>query len=177
MAEANIKTKAADIMQDDGLPDSRSRDLAKAIAKTRVATFDSDFGAIEVAYRTVEREFIARAGNDEIAVLETKRRIAEAVLMAAVENCQPFDTCRKCWDDMLRLGFTNIDRTCTMTWYYAECCRQNEQPSIGLGVLEPVINDLHRLLAEPGVTESAAEYYRHELDNLGALLDKLKTAT
>jgi hypothetical protein len=163
-----------DEFEDEGFPNELCRDFAHAIDATVVRTFESDFADTRVAFKKVEAEFIVRAGDDTFQILEMKRRVAEAILKSAVEKCETFETCRTWWAEMLCVGFTNMDRRCTMSWYYAECCRQNKKPDVGLEVLEPIIIEIERLLAEPTVTENAAEYYRYELDKLGKLRDRLK---
>lgn len=150
------------------------RALAKAIDAAWLRTRDSSFTQKVDEYRQVEREFVQRAGGDAFFVLETKRGIAEAILRQANVTNQPFNVCQDIWNELVQLGFSNIEVTCTMSWFYADCCRHNKQLDVGLSVLEPLIAEFERLLADPTVAEDAAEYYRYEIDKLGKLRDKLK---
>jgi hypothetical protein len=158
----------------DQHPDSISRDLACAMIATWQKVRSSDFADVVREYKLVEEEFIRRAADNNVDAGETKRRVAEAIFKTGVATRQPFDVCQKWWDELRKVGFTNIDRTCTMSWFYGDCCLCNMQSAAGIAVIEPLIAEVERLLAEPTVTEAAAEYYRYEIDNLGKLREKLK---
>ncbi len=165
-----------DIPEIDRHPDSMSRDLARAMIATWQKVRHSDFAEFVREHKLVEEEFVrcAMDADNEVYVRETRRRVAEAIFKEAATGSEPFDVCQKWWDELRKVGFTNIDRTCAMSWFYADSCLAHGQADLGLAVLEPVIAEVERLLAEPTVTKAAAEYYRYEIDNLGKLLDKLK---
>ena len=156
-----------------GHPDAESLGLAIAIDRTWLKTNDGPFADTLQAFKAVEAEFVARARGDEVWVLEIKRRVAE-VLLSEAHGSQPFDTCQKLWNDLLRLGFTNIERKCMMTWFFADCCRKSKQPEVGLSVLEPLFAELESVLAEPTMTEDSAGYYQDQLTKMGRLRAKLK---
>ncbi|MDI1483933.1 hypothetical protein [Polyangium sp. y55x31] len=120
-------------------------------------------------YRRLEAEFVARAGDSELGVLETRRRIAEAILLLANEKHPPFEVCREAWNELVRLGFTNIHVRCMKTWCYAECCRYDEKPEEGLAVLEPLIAELERGLEEAKAAKRRTGFYEQELERLGDL--------
>lgn len=157
---------------DAEFPNELSRDFAHAMDVANVETFAGDFATAKDVYKKLENEFVSRAEEDE--VIEIQRRVAEAILKAGVEKHAPFEACTECWNELLRLGFTNLDRTCTMSWYYAECCRQNRQPDVGAAVLKPLIAKLQRLLGDPDLDEDEAEYYRYEIANLSKLHARLE---
>ena len=92
-------------------------------------------------FRQLEAEFVARAGGNEFDVIETKRRIVETILLLAHHKRPSFEVCREAWNDLVRLGFSHIERECTMSWYYADSCRQSQQPEAGLAVLEGTLGD------------------------------------
>jgi hypothetical protein len=150
------------------------RALAKAIDATWLRTRDGDFTQMVQAYRQVEREFVQYASNDDFFALETKRRVAEAILRQANVTNQPFHVCENIWNELVQLGFSNIEITCAMSWFYGDSCRRNAQAAAGIAVIKPLVVEFERLLAEPTVAEDAAEYYRYELDTLGKLLEKLE---
>jgi hypothetical protein len=153
---------------------AHSQAFAKAMDATWLSTRESDFATLVREYKRLEAEHLARIADYEFHAREIKRRIAEIVLQAAIDRQQPFETCTQLWNDLLRLGFSDIDRTCTMTWYYAECCRRNKQTEIGIQLLEPLIDELQGLLAEPNFDEGVAEYYQEQLEIMGKLLAKLQ---
>jgi hypothetical protein len=162
-----------DLFEKDRDPDPLDRDLGRAMDATWLQLRHRDFADVVREYKLVEEEFVRRAPDNEFHVRETRRRVAEAIFTEAARR-EPFDVCQKWWDELRAVGFTNIDRTCTMSWFYADSCLAHRQTDLGLAVLEPLIAEVERLLAEPTVTEAAAEYYRYEIDNLGKLRDKLK---
>ncbi len=45
----------------------------------------------------------------------TRRRIAEHILMLAHHKRPPFEVFREAWNDLVRLGFSGIDRECSMS--------------------------------------------------------------
>ncbi len=143
------------------------RALAKAVDAAWLKTRDSSFTQKVDEYRQVEQEFVQRAGDDAFFVLETKRCIAEAILRQANVTNQPFNVCQDIWNELVQLGFSNIESTCTMSWFYADCCLHNKQYDAGLEVLDTVIAEIHLRLDEPALTRHAVMYYNHELTRLG----------
>jgi hypothetical protein len=150
--------------------------LAFAKANETILANSLDVSFVEVVhkYRQVEADFHARAGDDAFFKLETRRRIAERILQATNSHDQPFEVCHNAWNDLLRLGFSNIEVTCWMTREYAECCLFNEQFDAGIAVLTPLIADLQERLSDPAV--KGAGFYRQELEYLGRLLAELQAA-
>ncbi|MDI1431304.1 hypothetical protein [Polyangium sorediatum] len=127
-------------------------------------------------FRKLEAEFVKRAGDDEFDVTETRRRIAETILLLAHDKHPPFEVCREAWNDLVRLGFSGIDIECNTSWRYADCCAYDERPDEGLVVLEPLIRKLERLFEEAKGTgtEYPAHFYENELEQLGNLRDVLE---
>ena len=148
-------------------------ELAKAIDQAWLATRESTFVDMVKAYRMIEAEFVPRIG-DEIFVLETRRRIAEAILRQAHSTEQPFQVCQDAWNDLVSLGFTNMERRSTMTWFYADCCLLEGQFDAGLAVLEPLIADTIRQIEEPTRSDRSVEALKEELARLEELRDELK---
>jgi len=88
-------------------------ELGQAIQTILASSFDRSFAEVVNEYRRIEEDFVTRPDGNEFHVLETKRRVAEAILLAAHSHRQPFDTCRNAWDDLVRLGFTNFRTSST----------------------------------------------------------------
>src|SRR5690242_12116713 len=63
-------------------------------------------------FRKLEAEFLARVDNDQVSLREIPRRIAETILSLAREKHPPFEVCREAWNDLVRLGFSSIERQC-----------------------------------------------------------------
>ncbi len=127
-------------------------------------------------YRTIEAELVEQAGDDDFDIIETKRRIAEWILTAASWRNQPFDVCRKAWDDLLALGFTSRYMKCNMTCVYADCCLETGQNDVGLAVIEPVITELEDWLAAATLEPHWRTDYESGLAGLKKRRDKLEAA-
>jgi hypothetical protein len=151
----------------------RDRAFAKAVEAILVQEPDMSFSEVVWKYRNIEVEFVADAPDDEIDVLETRRRIAERILSAAHSHDQSFEVCNEAWNNLVRLGFTNTYQESMMTWFYADCCLMNEKPEAGIAVLEPLIADFEGRLKQPNV--KGASFYQQELTRLHKLLTELIT--
>ena len=149
-------------------------ELGQAIQRIMAASFDRNFEDVIGDYRRIEEDFMNRASGNDFHVLETKRRIAEAILLATHSHRQPFDICRNAWDDLVRLGFTNLRTRCTESWWYADCCLLEGQFDIGLAVLEPLIVDMERQVDEAIHSNRSPKGLKEQLVRLEQLRDKLK---
>lgn len=159
--------------------------------KTFARTRERSFVDVAADYRRVEAEFTARAGEDEATqdlVLSVKERIADHLLKAATILEQPFEVCREAWNEVVRLGFSDLWEQCWMARRYAEACLRTHKPEEGLAVLEPLTAELARGLEAELARRSEAQakgevpmkagltpkYYRDMLRSLGELRDKLE---
>ena len=125
-------------------------------------------------HRRLEAEFVARAGDNESTVLDTRRRIAETILSLAREKHAPFEVCREAWNEVVRLGFTDLGDRCNACRFYGDCCAYDEKPDEGLAVVEPLLAELERGLEEAKAAQQCTDFYEYELEILsdlrGALL-------
>ncbi|HRI63502.1 MAG TPA: hypothetical protein PK156_04675, partial [Polyangium sp.] len=149
------------------------RALAKAIDQAWLETRDRTFPEMVNAYRQVEADFVQRPGSNDFHILETKRRVAEAILRQANSTDQSFQVCQDAWNELVRLGFTNLERRCRMTWFYADCCLLHGQYEMGLALVEPLIAEFETALADPTCTEQAKRFYNQELEPLRKIRDEL----
>lgn len=147
-------------------------ELGQAIQAIMAASFDRNFADVVRDYRRIEEDFVNRPDGNDFHVLETKRRIAEAILLASHAHQQPFDICRNAWDALVSLGFTNLRTKCTESWWYADCCLINEQFDAGLAVLEPLIIEVQKQLDDPSGARRL--YCQDELARLEKMHTKLK---
>lgn len=152
------------------------RALAKAIDQAWLETRESTFPEMVNAYRQIEVEYVRHADNHEFFVLETRRRITEAILRQAHSTEQSFRACQDVWNELVGLGFTNLERQCTMTWFYADCCLLNEEPAAGVAVLEPLIVDIERQLEGMTHADTGWQQLHDELARLKQLNDEIKAS-
>ncbi|TKD09906.1 hypothetical protein [Polyangium fumosum] len=124
-------------------------------------------------FRRLEEEFVVRGCDSDFHVLETRRRIAELILTLAQSKRPPLEVCREAWEDIVRLGFSGREREYTMTWFFADCCRYDENPEEGLAVLLPLVAELERGLEEARATQSDTDFYEYHLEPLLKQRDEL----
>jgi len=151
------------------------REMATASDALLAKSLDQSRSFVEVVddFRRLEAEFVARMGDNEFGVLQTRRRVAEAILAAAESKHPPFEVCREAWNNAFRLGFGSIQQECLERWLYVECCAYDEQPAEGLAVLEPLLAELERLREEARATQKPTRFYEDEIEQLGDLRDEL----
>jgi hypothetical protein len=164
----------AEVAGYDRWPEDVAIDFSQALTLATINSFRVDFATTVAEYRAIEAKFLPRFGNHAENAQQVRRHITEMVLDAAMTKKEPFETCLGYWNELLQLGFYRIERRCRATWSFADCCRTHGQRDIGLAVLNPLMDELERLRAEPDVTKPASEYFRHELETLGKLRAKLE---
>ena len=125
-------------------------------------------------YRRIEEEFVARAGDNEYHVVETRRRITEWILGEALRDEQPQEVCREIWHELLQRGFSDVMKRYVMSGIYARCCQMSGAFDEGLAVIEPLIAESEQALADPTLTPYMREYYEHELASDRKIRDELK---
>jgi hypothetical protein len=152
--------------------------LAKAIDRVVVKAEQTPFDQLVESFRALEADYEPRFRlmGDEFLALEVRRRIAERILISAIDKEEPFEVCRTLWVDLVALGFTYLGKVCLMSWYYANlCCLPNRQIEEGIRVLEPVLLELSRALSDPELPEDKRSFYEDDLPRLQAVLDKLRS--
>jgi hypothetical protein len=134
---------------------------------------DMKYADLVDAYRQLEQEFIHDSDDDALDTRETKRHIAECILVAAHDHEQPFEVCRDAWNMLVELGFSNLHSFANKAWFYAHCCLFNAQYEVGLEVIDEAIAEIERRLDEPNLICRAETYYDHELNSLDPLREGL----
>lgn len=153
-----------------------SHEFGRATDAAWLRTRDWDFESLLLEYKRIETEFLAQVGSSDVHAREILRRITEIILQAALEKEQPFATCRQLWDELCALGFSDVERQCSMTWFYADGCLAHRQFDTGLAVVGPLMTELETLRLSPASTEPAKRFYQRELETLGKLHNKLIAA-
>jgi hypothetical protein len=134
---------------------------------------DMKYADLVDAYRQLEQEFVHDSDDDALDTRETKRHIAECILVAAHDHEQPFEVCRDAWNMLVELGFSNLHSFANKAWFYAQCCLFNAQYEVGLGVVDAAIAEIERRLDEPNLICRAETFYDHELNSLDPLREGL----
>jgi hypothetical protein len=119
------------------------------------------FEAAVQEYRQIEAEIIAEDGDDEFRVLETKRRIAEWIVMCADRDNVPVEQFNEAWNALLALGFTDDEKKRQMVVFHSAYCLFNDLYDEGLAVLEPLIAEFE-LWLETAVLEPRLRAFRDD---------------
>jgi len=110
-------------MTNDLEKDERSRRAGKEIAYTTAKAFKQTPAEITEAFDALQATILGEANND-LEVLEIKRRIAEAKIsvLAEKDSDQEFETA---WTDMEALGYSDNEREATIIFYRAKFLIEN----------------------------------------------------
>src|SRR5215469_3971559 len=69
--------------------------------------YEMSFDDLVKAFKAVETRYV-ELETKAFFILETKRRVAEWMLMAAIDKRCSYETCRVQLDNLFKLGFTNL---------------------------------------------------------------------
>lgn len=153
----------------DKPPTPKENQFWKRLADIARKQLDMEYADLIDAYRQLEQEFVHDRDDNALDTLETKRHIAECILVAAHDHEQPFEVCRDAWNMLVELGFSNLHSFANKAWFYAHCCLFNAQYDVGLAVIDEAIAEMERRLDEPNVICRFEAFYDHELNSLDTL--------
>lgn len=155
--------------------------LGQAIDRIFVKADQTPFDQLVEAFKALEADFVSRYRlmGDEFLALDTKRVIAKRILITAIDKAideeLPFEACRPFWNNVVELGFNDLESACTPSWYYAELgCLLHGQIEEGIRVVEPMLLELTRTLSDPALPETARSFYGKELQRFQGVLEKLR---
>jgi hypothetical protein len=125
-------------------------------------------------YQKAEADFLARVeGDDKIFVPDVHCHFATAILEDAHERHEAFEVCETAWNELIQWGFPDLELRCGATRVYGECCLFNGQPDAGLAVVNPLLVDLQKHIAEGTDTEMPRQRYLRKIARLTKLRDEL----
>src|SRR5260370_22559477 len=105
-----------------------------------------EVGAVVEFYKQIEDRFLPLAAEDELLTLETRRRVAEGVLCSAARDPQAHEVCRHLFENLVDLGFTNLERKGTFYLIYSKHCMESGHLEEGTRLMEELETELERLL-------------------------------
>jgi len=182
MAESQTEEPLAELMGYHTWPREIALDFERARGVVSVKyiknreNLKNDFPSVVADFRALEIEYLKRIGDHPENAQQVRRIITEMLLQAASDTDQPFETCQQYWHELQQLGFYRIERECTDSWMFADICCEHGRIDIGLGVLDPLIQQLEILQSRPNLTEWAAEYYKQRLGDMRNLRARLEAA-
>jgi len=155
---------------------SLSQALAKDIANVCQKEADLTFEDIVKSYRMIERTHLARVSDNQFYALETRRRVAERLVYAAIDKNRPWEEVRSLLDNLFRLGFTNILVKVLVLQISSKYCLQIGRNNEGITLLAPLETELETELSRKDQRAPTKRFYSSELENIRALLNKLRAS-
>ena len=150
-----------------------ANDIAAVCLKYRDLTFEE----IVESYRIIERTALARVSDNQFLALETRRRVAEQLVYAAIYKDRAWEEARVLLDELLRLGFTNIEVKVFVLQIYSKYCLKIARSDEGIALLAPLETELATKFNRKDLTKPARRFYSIELQRTRALLNKLRAAS
>ena len=150
-----------------------AEDIASVCLKESVMTFED----IVKSYRIIERSHLARASDNQFHALETRRRVAERLVDAAIHKDRPWEESRVLLDELFRLGFTNIEVKVFVLQSYSKYCLKIGRSDEGIALLAPLETELETEFSRKDLTKPARRFYSIELHNTRTLLNELRAAS
>jgi hypothetical protein len=162
-----MKRKATN---EKSLSHALAKDLTTVCQKYSELTFED----IVKSFETIERTHLAQASDNEFLALETRRRVAEHLVFAAIYKRRPWEEARGLLDNLVRLGFTNIEVKVLVLQSYSKYCLKIGRNNEGIALLALLETQLENELGRKDFNTPARRYYSDELESTRALLNKLR---
>jgi hypothetical protein len=142
-----------------------SADLGQSLAETMARARDMSFEEFLVECDGIEKKFVEQIRHDDFLVLEAKRRVAEAKVWVSIEKNLPHSQCRFFFEDLTRVGFTDLEQETSYTLRFARYCFRvgaGEEAIPLLRSLETKLKDgIGRALTQSKTP--AVQYYKNQL--------------
>jgi hypothetical protein len=146
-----------------------SRALAEALADIYARTRGMSFDDLLKSYRAVKKSFLPKVAENEFLTLETKRRVAERVLYSAMAKQCSLEVCRKFFNDLSRLGFTNLEQKSNVYLAYARHSAKAGHKRRGIRLLKQLETELENELRQHNLL-----IYRRLIGTVKDALSKLR---
>jgi len=149
-------------------------DFTQRLHETILRRKEWPFEAVLREYRSIEKEFVARAGENEEERLDFRRRISIGILSAAHYATEPQEICRSIWEEVVERGFSDHETQRISTGTYARCCQQNGEFDAGIAALDPLIAEMARAIDDGTLSPKDHEWYVKDIAMLRRIRDELK---
>ena len=139
------------------------------LRKTKIS-----FEEVVRQYRQIEAEFVERERDNEVDVVEIKRRITEWLLTEADTTKQPHEVCRAIWDELTERGFSDPYQRYWMSGVYVRCCQRNGEFDAALAIHEPQIAEVEQWAADSKLKPDECEFWQRQIEIHNKIRDELK---
>jgi hypothetical protein len=148
----------------DKWPRSVAEEFADALRLAMLACLKEGYEVGILRLPGIEAEYLEKLKGSDENMDQVRRHIAEWGFVMATEKNQPFATCLGYWNELVRLGFYRIERKCYAIVRFANSCLKHRETALGLSFVEPLIEELERLLADPIEAEKGGAFYNEHLE-------------
>jgi hypothetical protein len=100
-------------------------EVAQAMDRTLVASFDDSFEEMESRFKSLERHLLRSVTQTAYERQEVRRRIAEAIFTEAYGRNCPWPIFGPTLRRIRRLGYSNVERRYHVACLYAQWCRRH----------------------------------------------------
>ncbi len=130
--------------------ENHSRTIARILDTTAAREFEKPITEIGPAFDAAEATCLALASSEELK-LEVRRRVAEWKMMLLCDHNAPFSTVEKLHDNVLIVGYTNLEREGSIEIYFALYCERQARIDNARHILRQLYTKLDTALKSEGL--------------------------
>ena len=151
--------------------ETNSRDVARLLERTAARTFKMQADEIVPAFDEVEASCLSMVSSEE-QKLEVKRRVAEWKMRLLCDRDAPFGTVELLHNDVVELGYTNLEIEGSTEIYFAQYCERQGQIDDARRTLHQLRDKLDSVLKTKDL-----EVYRHFKEVSEDVLSRIDTGS
>lgn len=151
--------------------ETSSREVARLLERTAARTFKMQADEIVPAFDEAEASCLSMVLSEE-QKLEVKRRVAEWKMRLLCDRDAPFGTVVLLRNNIVYLGYTNLEIEGSTEVYFAQYCERQ-------GQTDDACRTLHQLIAKlnDALRTKDLEVYRHFKEVSEDVLSRIDTAS
>ncbi len=149
--------------------ETNSMDIARLLERTAARTFRMQMDEVVPAFDEAEASCLTMVSSEE-QQLEVKRRVAEWKMRLLCDRNAPFGTVEFLHNNVVELGYTNLEVEGSTEIYFAQYCERQ-------GQIDDARRILHQLRAklDSALRMKDLEVYRHFKEVSGDILSRIDT--
>ncbi len=106
--------------------ETNSKEVARLLERTAARTFKMQTDEIAPAFNEAEATCLTLVLSEELE-LEVKRRVAEWKMRLLCDRNVPFETAETLHNNIVELGYTNLENEGGMEIFFAQYCERQDQ--------------------------------------------------
>jgi len=116
--------------------------LAQELQKTFGQKREMEFLDLVRALKSIEMAYVEKFEGDPLAASETRKRVAELILYSAIDKGLEFAECQRLFNDLVQLGFSDLERKSTITIIFSRYCLETKHRQQGVDLLKALESEL-----------------------------------